>query len=128
MYLGNVHLSQLFMHELEYMIDNIQLMQNPSPDFKLFISTKPNPNIPISILQKCLKLSTEQPHGIKNNMAFVYDKLVPDKLNANEQLREHQKYKKILFAISWFHSLINERNKFKHLGWNVAYNFNDVDF
>jgi len=30
--------------------------------------------------------------------------------------------------LSWFHSIIIERKKFKNLGWNVKYDFNDSDF
>ena len=40
---------------------------------------------------------------------------------------EH-KYKKLLFALCYFHSLLLERRKFLMLGWNVIYGFNDSDF
>jgi dynein heavy chain len=38
------------------------------------------------------------------------------------------KYKKLLFALCFFHSIIIERKKFQQLGWNVVYSFNDSDF
>jgi len=37
-------------------------------------------------------------------------------------------YKRLLFALCWLHSLVIERKKFKTLGWNVSYDFNDSDF
>lgn len=37
-------------------------------------------------------------------------------------------YKKLLFSLSFFHSIIIERKRFKQLGWNVIYDFNDSDF
>lgn len=37
-------------------------------------------------------------------------------------------YKRSLFALCWFHSLIIERKRFKTLGWNIIYDFNDSDF
>ena len=38
------------------------------------------------------------------------------------------KYKKLLFSLCFFHSLLIERRKFLMLGWNVFYAFNDSDF
>lgn len=38
------------------------------------------------------------------------------------------KYKKLLFALCFFHSILLERKKFLQLGWNIVYGFNDSDF
>merc|ERR1719502_601152 len=42
--------------------------------------------------------------------------------------KEAAKYKKLFFSLCWFHAVLLERKKFKMLGWNVAYDFNDSDF
>ena len=49
----------------------------------------------------------------------------------NEKFHEcshAHKYNKLLFSLSWFHSILIERRKFKSLGFNVPYDFNDSDF
>ena len=37
-------------------------------------------------------------------------------------------YRRLLFSLCFFHSLLLERNKFLQLGWNIVYGFNDSDF
>lgn len=33
-----------------------------------------------------------------------------------------------MFGLSWFHAICIERKRFKNLGWNVVYDFNDSDW
>ena len=49
--------------------------------------------------------------------------LIPD-----EQFQMGEKYRKFLFALTFFHSVLIERKKFRQLGWNNNYTFNDSDF
>jgi dynein heavy chain, axonemal len=37
-------------------------------------------------------------------------------------------FKKLVFSLTWFHSVLIERKRFKNLGWNVIYDFNDSDW
>lgn len=48
----------------------------------------------------------------------------------NEQFSQNQSshYKKMLFNLSCFHSILIERKKFQNFGWNKIYDFNDFDF
>lgn len=39
-----------------------------------------------------------------------------------------KEFKRSLYGLCWFHSILIERKKFKTLGWNVSYAFNDSDF
>lgn len=45
-----------------------------------------------------------------------------------ELCQAKSKYKKLLFALVFFHAILLERKKFQQLGWNVIYSFNDSDF
>ena len=42
--------------------------------------------------------------------------------------QRQDKYRKLLFALCFFHSVLLERKKFLQLGWNIPYGFNDSDF
>lgn len=37
-------------------------------------------------------------------------------------------FKKMVWCLAWFHTIIIERKKFMSLGWDVPYDFNDSDF
>ena len=45
-----------------------------------------------------------------------------------EDLKVFMDYKKMVFGLCWFHSLLNERKRFRSLGWNISYEFTDSDF
>jgi dynein heavy chain len=92
------------------------------------MSTNPHPKFPISVLQNSLRVTTEPPKGLRANMSRLYNNMPDDKFNNVKFKSENGKYKKLVFALSWFHSIIIERNKFKSLGWNLKYDFNDSDW
>jgi dynein heavy chain len=94
--------------------------------FRLWLSTNPHPKFPISILQKCIKITTEPPKGIKANMLRLYSNMPKDICPPSVINKVY--YKRSLFALCWYHSLIIERKRFKTLGWNIIYDFNDSDF
>lgn len=37
-------------------------------------------------------------------------------------------FRKSVYGLCWFHTILIERKKFKSLGWNNVYSFNDSDF
>lgn len=63
--------------------------------------------------------------GIKANMKRLYQNLADDKF---ERSNSQEKFKKLMFSLCFFHSILIERKKFQNLGWNVIYSFNDSDF
>ncbi|VVC43185.1 Dynein heavy chain, domain-2,Dynein heavy chain domain,Dynein heavy chain, domain-1,Dynein heavy chain, P- [Cinara cedri] len=122
-FLANCHLLISWMPQLEKIIEMI-LSSNNHPDFRLWLSSKPHPKFPITLLQIALKVSIEQPKSLKNNMLHIYQNINEEQFSQNQSSH----YKKILFNLCCFHSILIERKKFQNLGWNKIYDFNDSDF
>ncbi|KAL5251273.1 hypothetical protein ACHWQZ_G016836 [Mnemiopsis leidyi] len=123
-YLANCHLSLSWMPHLDKLVEQLQ-SEEPHPDFRLWLSSNPTKGFPISILQAGLKMTTEPPKGLRANMKRLYG-LVSERTFS--RCKKPEKYKKLLFTLCFFHSVLIERRKFLQLGWNIPYDFNDSDF
>lgn len=66
-----------------------------------------------------------RPQGLKANMTRLYQLMTETQFS---RCSKPAKYKKLLFALCFFHSVLLERKKFLQLGWNIIYGFNDSDF
>lgn len=63
--------------------------------------------------------------GLKANLKRLYNLITEQQFT---RCHKPYKYKKLLFCLCFFHSVLLERKKFLTLGWNIAYEFNDSDF
>ncbi|XP_014680873.1 PREDICTED: dynein heavy chain 2, axonemal-like [Priapulus caudatus] len=123
-YLANCHLSLSWMPQLDKLVEQLQV-EEPHQDFRLWLSSSPHPDFPISILQAGIKMTTEPPKGLRANMKRLYQLMTEPQFT---HCRRPDKYKKLLFGLCFFHSILLERRKFLQLGWNIPYGFNDSDF
>ncbi|XP_035375794.1 dynein heavy chain 2, axonemal [Electrophorus electricus] len=123
-FLANCHLSLSWMPQLDKLVEQLQV-ENLHPDFRLWLSSSPHPDFPIAILQAGIKMTTEPPKGLKANMKRLYQLVTEAKFSRCTRLVV---YRKLLFALCFFHSVLLERKKFLQLGWNIVYSFNDSDF
>ncbi len=65
----------------------------------------------------------------KTNMDFErYNPDRPEIESIKLDKEEMAQFKKLIWCLAWFHTIIIERKKFKSLGWDVPYDFNDSDF
>lgn len=126
-FFANCHLSISWMPVLEQLIENYcsGKSRTPHKNFRLWLSCKPHPKFPITILQRSLKITNEPPSGLKMNLKRIYSNVSVEQL---ESCSKPHKFKKLLFCLVWFHSLLLERRKFGSLGWNIGYSFTDSDF
>ncbi|XP_047688045.1 dynein axonemal heavy chain 2 isoform X1 [Prionailurus viverrinus] len=123
-FLANCHLSLSWMPNLDKLVERLQV-EEPHPSFRLWLSSSPHPDFPISVLQAGIKMTTEPPKGLKANMTRLYQLMTESQFS---RCSKPAKYKKLLFALCFFHSVLLERKKFLQLGWNIVYGFNDSDF
>lgn len=59
-FLANCHLSLSWMPQLDKLVEQLQV-EETHPQFRLWLSSSPNPEFPIAILQSGIKMTTEPP-------------------------------------------------------------------
>lgn len=85
----------------------------------------PSPAFPVSVLQNSVKMTMEPPSGLRQNLLQNYEGFDNAALN---DCRKPADYKKLLFAFSFFHAIVQDRRKFGAIGWNIPYAFTYEDF
>ena len=122
-YLQNCHLYASWMPSLARIAGNFK-PDDINDDFRLWLSSMPSPVFPVSVLQSGLKITMEPPKGLRSNLLNAYSKLDDEMLERTDKPFE---YKKLLFALSFFHAIVQARRGYGSLGWNRPYGFNNTD-
>lgn len=137
--LQNCHLSKSFMPELELQVAALQAPTlEVAMTFRLWLTSMPVDFFPIFVLQTSIKITNEPPTGLKANMVRCFNDLTNEEYEAfsegmmigdtNGEVPKGFAFKKLLYGLCFFHSVVLERKKFGALGWNVKYEWNDTDF
>jgi dynein heavy chain len=121
--LQNCHLLVKWMKDLEKILDK-QSKDKVNAEFRLWLTTEVTPDFPLGILQRSLKVVTEPPNSLQLNMKTTYASITDDMLNQCS----HEAFRPLVYVLSFFHAVIQERRKYGKIGWNVPYDFNRSDF
>ena len=111
------------MPRLEAIVE--QLTEQNHVDFRVWLTSMPSPNFPVSVLQTAVKMTMEPPTGLKSNLLRTYANL--DNRTLNDCAKPNE-FKKLMFSFSFFHAIVQDRRKFGAIGWNIPYAFTFEDF
>ena len=117
--LKNLHLVVHWVPQLEKELSSI----TPHPDFRLWLTTEEHANFPTIILQQSLKVTFEAPPGLQQNLQRTYESLMHKEFVEKGPASRAQ----LLFVLSWFHAVLQERRTYIPQGWTKFYEFSPAD-
>ena len=96
------------------------------PEYRLWLTSNPSQSFPVPVLQSGIKITNEPPRGLKAGINRTFNDLGAARFE--EDFPKSFQYKKLVFALAFFHSVILERRKYGPIGWNVTYQWMNSDF
>jgi dynein heavy chain len=120
--LQNCDLYTSWMPELERIVENWRV-EAVHRDFRLWLTSQPSEKFPVSILQSGIKMTNEPPKGLQANLLRTYESFDKSIFEPAGPNHDPSVVRLLLFSLSFFHGVIQERRKFGPLGWNIRYEF-----
>ncbi|XP_067883713.1 dynein axonemal heavy chain 6-like [Heterodontus francisci] len=129
-FLQNCHLAASFMPTLQTIVESFRKPEvSIDPEFRLLLSSKSDHTFPISILHQGMKVAVEPPQGLKNKMLTTFGSSGSGEVTEMIYMKENMglSWRRLLFSLCLFNAVIQERNKYGALGWNIPYEFTSSD-
>ncbi|KAL8438977.1 hypothetical protein Efla_006922 [Eimeria flavescens] len=122
--LQNCHLAESFMPMLQQLHDGLR-KNHVHQDFRLILTCQPTKILPAGLVKQSIKFTTEPPQGLRES---VMRSLADLDSSGSEDIADCPDYKRWLFSLALFHSIILERRRLGAVGWNKGYEWTTDDF
>ena len=119
LFLSNIHFVTSWLPQVEKLLNSVS---DTRSTFRLWLTSENHPNFPTTLLQRCIRVTVEAPPGIKKNMLRTFDNWSKDYFANGSVIRSQ-----LLFAMSWFHAVFQERRNYLPQGWDKFYEFSSAD-
>ena len=109
--LQNCHLATSWMPELQRLVEELETnASRVHPDFRLWLTSFPNPAFPVPVLQNAVKMTYEPPRGLRANLQSTWRTIDDATFDRCGECTET--WRKLLFGLTALHALLQERRKF----------------
>jgi dynein heavy chain len=119
----NCHLGLSWLPELERLLEALD-PKAVNGQFRLWLTSAPSSQFPVSVLQNGVKINNEPPKGLRANLLQTYTGMEDAML---EDCKMPEAYRRLLFGACFFHAIVVERRRFGPIGWNSPYRFMPED-
>ena len=100
--LQNCHLAVSWLPDLERIVEEIK-PESTHPDFRLWLTSMPCAEFPVTVLQRAVKMTNEPPKGVRASMVGFYSSIDPEWL---ETCVSDAPFRKLLFGLSFMHAAV----------------------
>lgn len=92
------------------------------------MTSEPTTTFPLNLIQNSVKMTFEKPTGLKANLLNSYQTGLLNSSFYDSCPKQDKIFKQMLYLITFFDVVVNERKRYGTVGWHIPYEFSVSDF